>query len=69
MWALSNREDKPVLVSTLNAIKDRCGAIETRWFMSDMAQQYYSAWKEFLGLKVRPICGALGMSIERGGMA
>ena len=51
MWALSNWEDKPVsvLVSTLNAIKDRCGAIETRWFMSDMAQQYYSAWKEVFG--------------------
>ena len=46
MWALSNREDKSVLVSILNAIKQRCGEIEARWFMSDMAQQYYTAWKE-----------------------
>ena len=46
MWALSNREDKPVLVSTLNAIKGRCGEIEARWLMSDMATQFYSAWEE-----------------------
>ena len=49
MWAISNREDKPVLVCTLNSIKDRCGAIEARWFMSDMAQQYYNAWEDVFG--------------------
>ena len=49
MWALSNREDKPVLVTTLKAIKERCGAIEPEWYMTDMAQQYYNAWKEVFG--------------------
>ena len=49
MWTLSNREDKPVLVTTLKAIKERCGAIEPEWYMTDMAQQYYNAWKEVFG--------------------
>lgn len=48
-WALSNREDRPVLVNILNGIKQRCGSIEARWFMSDMAQQYYSSWEVVFG--------------------
>ena len=42
-WALSNREDKTHI---LCALKERCGHIIPRWFMSDKAQQYYNAWKE-----------------------
>ena len=49
MWALSNREDKTVLVTTLSAIKEQCGAIEPGWFMSDIAQQYCNAWKQVFG--------------------
>ena len=45
-WALSNHEDKTVLVHILCALKERCGHIIPRWFMSDMAQQYNNAWKE-----------------------
>lgn len=46
MWALSNREDKSILLCILKAMKERCGEIEAQWFMSDMAQQYYNAWSE-----------------------
>ena len=45
-WALSNREDKTVLVHILQALKEKSGLIKASWFMSDMAQQYYNAWKE-----------------------
>ena len=40
-WALSNREDKPVLLTVLYSLKKRCGGVAPCWFMSDMAQQYY----------------------------
>ena len=48
-WALSNREDKPVLLTVLYSLKKRCGGVASCWFMSDMAQQYYSAWEEVFG--------------------
>ena len=51
LWALSNREDKSVLLYILEALKERCGVVSTNWFMSDMAQQYFSAWTEVLGAK------------------
>lgn len=39
-WALSNQT---ILVQ---ASKERCGPVGHRWFMSDVAPQYYNAWKE-----------------------
>ena len=48
-WALSNREDKPVVINILHAIKEVCGSLKPSWFMSDMAPQYFSAWEEVFG--------------------
>ena len=37
LWALSNGEDKSVLLYILEALKERCGLVPTNWFMLDMA--------------------------------
>ena len=45
-WAITNREDTTMLVQFLNAIKKRTGPLQSpRWFMSDDAEQYFSAFK------------------------
>ena len=49
-WALSTREDKCVLIHILTSVKDACGDLDASWFMSDMAPQYFNAWKEVFGL-------------------
>ena len=46
VWALSNREDKLVLLHILEAIREVSGSIKPSWFMSDMAPQYLT-----LGIK------------------
>ena len=38
-WAVSNREDVTLLVQFLRSIKNRTGPINSKWFMSDDAQQ------------------------------
>ena len=48
-WALSNREDRLVLVHILQALKNVCGPLQPTWFMSDMAPQYSHAWKDVFG--------------------
>ena len=53
-WALSNREDKLVLVHILEAIREVSGSIKPSWFMSDMAPQYFNAWEEVFGSKIIP---------------
>ena len=45
-WALANREDKISIFHIVQALWEQSGSITARWFMSDMAQQYYNAWKE-----------------------
>ncbi len=45
-WAISNHEDKIVLKYFFQAIKEKCGNVTSTWFMSDMASQYFNAWKE-----------------------
>ena len=45
-WALPNCEDKISIVHILQALREQSGSITARWFMSNMAQQYYNAWKE-----------------------
>ena len=41
---ICNREDTLALIF-LRAIKDKCGTIAPRWFMSDNAEQYFNAWQ------------------------
>ena len=43
-WALSNREDKSVLVQFLKSVKTRVGSLSPNIIMSDCAGQYYGAW-------------------------
>lgn len=43
-WMISNRQDSLPIVEFLKAIKDRTGAVCPQWFMSDDAQQFYTAW-------------------------
>ena len=45
-WAISNREDKTVLLYILQSLKKRNGIIKPRWFMSDMAPQFFNSWKD-----------------------
>ena len=45
-WAVSNREDKSTLVCILESLKTKIGTIKPQWFMSDMAPQFFNAWKE-----------------------
>ena len=48
-WMVSNREDVHVLTEFLKAIKQRTGNISPQWFMTDDAQQYYTAWIAIFG--------------------
>ena len=43
-WCISNREDQPVLLQFYGTIMDRVGPLTPKWFMSDLAEQFYSAW-------------------------
>ena len=33
-----------VLIEFLSSVRTRCGMVCPRWFVSDMAEQYYLAW-------------------------
>ena len=44
-WMLSNKEDALMLIIFFQAIKDRVGEIKADFFMSDMAEQFFTAWK------------------------
>ena len=48
-WCLSNREDPLVLRNFFEALKTRIGTIHPKWFMSDDAEQFYSAWVGVFG--------------------
>ena len=48
-WCLSNREDQLFLVNFFNALKDRVGNMNPKWFMTDDAEQFYSAWVRVFG--------------------
>ena len=46
-FVISNCEDKTVLVHSLESIKLKCNSFQScLWFMSDMAPQFFNAWKE-----------------------
>ena len=62
-WAIANREDVTILVEFLKAIRERTGPLQTCWFMSDDANQYFNAWNM---TRRQKSCYVLGMSIEHG---
>lgn len=43
-WCLSNHEDATAMRIFFDVLKRACGRITPKWFMSDMANQYYNAW-------------------------
>lgn len=43
-WCFSNKEDHTLLSNFYEAIKRKVGALTPLWFMSDLAEQFYSAW-------------------------
>ena len=43
-WMVSNKEEKLMIICFLQAIRKKSGVIHPHWFMSDDAEQYYSAW-------------------------
>jgi hypothetical protein len=53
-FCLSNHEDFTSMVIFFNEIKKRCGNIESQYFMSDMANQYYNAWVAVMNESPRP---------------
>ena len=48
-WCISNREDKVVLIAFFEKLREKCGSIKASWLMTDMAEQYYSAWSTVFG--------------------
>ena len=50
-WCLSSHEDFSSMVVFFSEIKKKCGAVESAFFMSDMANQFYNAWIAVMGPK------------------
>ena len=48
-WCLSNRQDQFLLINFFNRLKDKVGDIVPAWFMSDDAEQFYTAWIAVFG--------------------
>ena len=48
-WMISNRQDTLVLMEFLKAIKERAGNVNPIWFMSDDAEQFFTAWRATFG--------------------
>ena len=66
-YAISNREDKVVIKYILESIKLKCKGFKScSWFMSDMALQYFNAWKEVFDTTIPNIYGVDGISIMHG---
>ena len=53
-FCLSIHEDFTSMVIFFNEIKKKCGNIESRYFMSDMANQYYNVWVAVMNEGLRP---------------
>ncbi len=43
-WCISNREDKTLIQIFCDSIKTNIGTLSPKYFMSDLAEQFYSAW-------------------------
>jgi hypothetical protein len=44
-WIISNREDATVIRQVLLKVKERCGNIQAKIFMSDDANNFFNAWQ------------------------
>ena len=48
-WCLSNHEDFTTMLIFFNEVKKNCGVQNSKFFMSDMAPQFYNAWVASMG--------------------
>ena len=48
-WMISNQQDTLVTIEFLKSIKDRTSNINPRWFMTDDAEQFFTAWRDTFG--------------------
>ena len=48
-WCLSSHEDFTTMTIFFNKIKNNCGVFNSKFFMSDMAPQFYNAWVAVMG--------------------
>ena len=46
---ISNREHKILLLNFFRRLRELCGQINATWLMTDMADQYYTAWRTVFG--------------------
>ena len=53
-WYISNREKRTLLQIFYNEIKEKVGMLTPKWFKSDLADQYYSAWVTTLNCSPPP---------------
>ena len=51
-WMISNRQDTLVTIEFLKSIRDRTGSINPKWFMTDDAEQFFTAWRGWYYNKV-----------------
>lgn len=52
-WCIYNKEDSVLLIKKFSHLKANTGPLHPKWFMSDMAEQYYSAWITVIIMVVR----------------
>ena len=48
-WCLSNKQDQFLLMNFFERLKEKVGDIVPAWFMSDDAEQFYTAWIAVFG--------------------
>lgn len=48
-WAISNRQNTETLAIFLRALKEKSGQLNPKWFMSDDAEQFFTAWQAVYG--------------------
>lgn len=54
-WCISNREDKLLLINFYKALKQNVGELTPAWFMSDLAEQFYTAWVSIFNKRPRKL--------------
>lgn len=54
-WCISNKEDCILLSNFFTHLREKTGPIFPEWFMSDMAEQYFTSWVNVYGGKPKKL--------------
>lgn len=54
-WCISNKEDHTLLTNFFVHLREKTGPIYPEWFMSDMAEQYFTSWVSAYGGTVKQL--------------